>query len=127
MKRDMELIRKILFAIEQEYVDVWLDYNDLKIDDYDFKTVGYHCAILRDAGFVYDYKGQYAGNELYFFSVGRLTWEGHEFLDKIRNETVWNKTKETITGKGLPFVLEVVKEVATAITTAMVQGAIGLN
>ena len=41
MPRDMELIRKILFAIEKEYVDVWLDYSDLKIEGYDFKTVGY--------------------------------------------------------------------------------------
>jgi len=125
MQRDMELIRKILFAIEKEYVDVWLDYSDLKIEGYDFKTVGYHCSILYDAGLVYDYKGQYAGDELYFFGVGRLTWEGHDFLDKIRSETVWNKTKETITSKGLPFVIDVVKEVAAAVTTAMVKSATG--
>ena len=125
MQRDMELIRKILFAIEKEYVDVWLDYSDLKIEGYDFKTVGYHCSILYDAGLVYDYKGKYAENELYFFGVGRLTWEGHDFLDKIRNETVWNKTKETITNKGLPLVIDVVKEVASAVTTAMVKSAIG--
>ena len=125
MQRDMELIRKILFAIEKEYVDVWLDYSDLKIEGYDFKTVGYHCSILYDAGLVYDYKGKYAENELYFFGVGRLTWEGHDFLDKIRNDTVWNKTKETITSKGLPFVIDVVKEVAAAVTTAMVKAATG--
>lgn len=125
MQRDMELIRKILFAIEKEYVDVWLDYSDLKIEGYDFKTVGYHCSILYDAGLVYDYKGQYAGNELYFFGVGRLTWEGHDLLDKIRSETVWSKTKETITSKGLPFVIDVVKEVASAVTVAMVKSATG--
>ena len=125
MQRDMELIRKILFAIEKEYVDVWLDYSDLKIEGYDFKTVGYHCSILYDAGLVYDYKGQYAGNELYFFGVGRLTWEGHDLLDKISSETVWSKTKETITSKGLPFVIDVVKEVASAVTVAMVKSATG--
>ena len=125
MQRDMELIRKILFAIEKEYVDVWLDYSDLKIEGYNFKTVGYHCSILYDAGLVYDYKGKYAENELYFFGVGRLTWEGHDFLDKIRSDTVWNKTKETITSKGLPFVIDVIKEVAAAVTTTMVKTAIG--
>lgn len=124
MQRDMDLIRKILIAIEKEYVDVWLDYDDLKIDGYDFKTVGYHCSILYDAGFVYDYKGQYADSELYYFGVGRLTWEGHDFLDKIRNDGIWNKTKTTILGKGLPFAIDVIKEVATAITTAMVQSTI---
>ena len=124
MQRDMELIRKILFCIEEKYVDTWLDSNQVKIDGYDLKTVAYHCAILYDAGLVSDYKGQYGDNELYFFGVGRLTWEGHEFLDKIKNDTVWNKTKDTITKKGIPFVLDAVKEIATAITTSMIHSAI---
>ena len=59
MQRDMELIRKILFAIEDKYVDVWLGSNDITIDGYDMKAIGYHCAILHDAGLVADYKGQY--------------------------------------------------------------------
>ena len=120
----MELIRKILFCIEEKYVDTWLDSNQVKIDGYDLKTVAYHCAILYDAGLVSDYKGQYGDNELYFFGVGRLTWEGHEFLDKIKNDTVWNKTKETITKEDIPFVGDAVKEIATAITTSMIQSAI---
>ncbi|WP_071838054.1 DUF2513 domain-containing protein [Veillonella montpellierensis] len=24
------------------------------------------------------------------FSVGSLTWEGHDFLDTIREDTMWN-------------------------------------
>ncbi len=55
MQRDMELIRQILFTIEQEYVDVWLDSSCLNIEGYDFKTIGYHCAILHDAGLISDY------------------------------------------------------------------------
>ena len=62
--------------------------------------------------------------ELQFFGVGRLTWDGHELLDKIKSDTVWNKTKDTIKKKGIPFVLDAVKEIATAITTAMIQSAI---
>lgn len=120
----MELIRKILFTIEDKYVDVGLTHNEIQIDGYDMKTVGYHCAILHDAGLISNYNSQYASNELYFFSVGRLTWDGHELLDKIKSDTVWNKTKDTITKKGIPFVLDAVKEIATAVTAAMVQSAI---
>jgi hypothetical protein len=124
MQRDMELIRKILFTIEEKYVDTWLGGNEISIDGYDMKTVAYHCAILHDAGLIYDYKGQYGDDELLFFGVGRLTWAGHEFLDKIKNDTVWNKTKGVIKEKGIPFVLDAVKEIATAITTSMIQSAI---
>lgn len=124
MQRDMELIRKILFTIEEKYVDTWLGGNEINIDGYDMKTIAYHCAILHDAGLIYDYQGQYGGDELLFFGVGRLTWAGHEFLDKIKNDTVWNKTKGVIKEKGIPFVLDAVKEIATAITTSMIQSAI---
>ena len=44
MTRDMELIRKILFAIEEQFVDVAI-YN-LQIVGYDNKTVTYHCNLL---------------------------------------------------------------------------------
>lgn len=124
LKRDMELIRKILLTVEEKYVDTWLHSNEIEIDGYDMKTIGYHCAVLHDAGLLYDYKGQYGDGELLQFGVGRLTWDGHEFLEKIKSDTVWNKTKETITTKGIPFVLDAVKEIATSITTSMIKTAI---
>lgn len=124
MQRDMELIRKILITIEKNYIDVALDYSKVNIDGYDMKTIAYHCSILYDAGLISDFKGHYGGNELLLFWVGHLTWEGHEFLDQIENETVWNKTKATIKEKGIPFVLDAVKDIATAITASMIQSAI---
>ena len=39
MQRDMDLIRKILFAIEEKYVDTWLPGSDVQIDGYDMKTI----------------------------------------------------------------------------------------
>lgn len=122
MKRDMELIRKILFAIEEKYVDVAI--YDLEIDGYDLKTVAYHCSILKDAGLISDYGASYGGDELLDFGVGAITWEGHDFLDKIRNDTIWNKTKETIKSKGLPMLLDVVKSISSAIISGMVNSAI---
>lgn len=123
-QRDMELIRKILFVIEEESIDTWLHSSKIKIDGYNMKAIAYHCAILHDAGLVSDYKGNYSNSELSFFGVGRLTWAGHEFLDKIKNDAVWNKTKGVIKEKGIPFVLDAVKEIATAITTSVIQSAI---
>ena len=49
------------------------------------------------------------------FLVGNLTWEGYDFLEKIRQDTVWNRTKDLITQKGLPMALEVVKDVSSTI------------
>ena len=122
MKRDMEIIRKVMIAIEEQYKDVAL--YELKVTDLDMKTIAYHCKILHDGGFISDYVAQFASDELYSFGVGSLTWRGHEFLDKIRDETIWEKTKSTIENKGLPMVIDVVKDVATAIIGEMTKSAI---
>jgi hypothetical protein len=101
-----------------------LSNSELSIDGYDMKTIAYHCEVLKDAGLITEYEGHYAGDGLYFFGVGRLTWEGHEFLDKIKSDTVWKKTKDTILTKGIPFVLDAVKQIATAVTSELIKSAI---
>lgn len=122
MKRDMELCRKILFTIEEKYVDSAL-YN-LEIEGYTPEQVSYNAGLLHEAGLISSYAVQNADNHLYMFGVGHLTWEGHDFLDKIREDTVWNKTKSVIKDKVLPMTLDVIKEVASALITASVQGAV---
>lgn len=122
MKRDMELVRKILFKIE-DTVDNVAEYN-LLIDGYSMEQIAYHCAILNEGGYIYAYKGDYASNKIYSFGVGRLTWEGHEFLDNIRADTVWNRTKEVISSKGLPLVFDIVKSVSTNIISGVINGSI---
>lgn len=122
MKRDMELCRKILFAIEERYVDAAI-YN-LKIEGYSQEEISYNSGLLFDAGLISAYKSQNADNHLYMFAVGHLTWEGHDFLDKIREDTIWNKTKKVIKDKLLPMTLDIIKEVASAIVSAAVQSAV---
>jgi len=122
MKRDMETIRKVLIAIEEQYEDTAL--YGLEVNGLDMRTIAYHCKILYDGGFISDYGAQFASNELYSFGVGSLTWQGHEFLDKIRDETVWEKTKSTIAKKGLPMAIDVVKDIATAVVGEMTKSAI---
>lgn len=124
MKRDMELIRKILFKIEDTVDNV--GKTNLQIEGYTKDQVAYHCSILYEGGYIHACKIQYVSNEIYSFSVGRLTWEGHEFLDKIREDTIWIKTKDTIAKKGLPFVFDIVKSVSTEIIIGVVKGFVGL-
>ena len=112
MKRDMDLCRLILFKIEDEYRSTAL--INLQIDGYDVETIAYHCDLLFEAGLIKSYKPTYASDEIYFFSVGALTWEGHDFLDKIRENSMWNRTKNNIKENALPMTLEVIKSVATS-------------
>ncbi|AFH62301.1 DUF2513 domain-containing protein [Paenibacillus caseinilyticus] len=101
MKRDMDLIIQILKVIEEyktptNNIVVQLDgYEDEEKDE----IVQGHCVLLRDAGFI---EGK-VGYQPYTFTVTHMTWEGHEFLDLARNDTVVEKAKSVAKQKGLEF------------------------
>ena len=105
----------ILFKIETEYRSIAL-YN-LNIDGFDLDTVAYHCKILADAGLLDSHEPTYGDDRIYAFSVGSLTWAGHDFLDKIRENTLWNRTKDRIKDNALPMSLEVIVIIIKWITS----------
>nr|DAQ15563.1 MAG TPA: protein of unknown function DUF2513 [Caudoviricetes sp.] len=79
--------------------------------------MSYHFKLLQSAGLIeaIDYSSL---NELSLVARS-LTWQGHEFLDKIRNDTVWNSLKTTIKSKSLDLSLDTIKQVAQTIISQM--------
>lgn len=77
---------------------------------------------MYDANLISDYIGKSAGNELYFFGVGSLTWQGHEFLDMARNDTIWKKAFDIIKDKGGNVTLEILKVLLPEIAKKMILG-----
>lgn len=120
MKRDMDLVREILLKIEEEHM--YTTITNLKIDGYDMVTVAYHCKIMYEAGLISNYGSSPGNNTIYMFQVGGLTWEGNDYLDKIRDNSIWKKTKDTIASKGLPLIFDTIKTVSTAIVTSIAEG-----
>lgn len=123
MQRDMDLVRNILFTLEaKEHTGATIG---LQIEGYTGENIAYHCKMMKENGLIDFYSEQRTGNgQLYCFTVGDLSWDGQDFLDKIRQDTVWNKTKAVIHDKGLPMVIDVVKDVSSAVIQSMVQGAV---
>ena len=118
----MDLIRLILLQIEKEYKSTAL--YDIKIDGYDMETVAYHCKILYEAKLISAYKGMYADNALQDFAVGSLTWEGHDYLDKVRDNSRWGKIKKMLKEKALPPTIEVIKMLADGLIAAATTAAV---
>ena len=117
----MDLIRKILFKIEEDYKGHPL--YQFTLDNYELWIVKEHCKLMYQQGLIEYIEDDDLNNSSYFY-VGNLTNDGYDFLDKIRQDTIWNKTKETITKKGLPLIVDVIKDVATGIISSMTEGAI---
>lgn len=122
MKRDMELCRKILFKIEGN-TKAGIIF-DLNIEGYEKAEIMYNCQLLHEAGLIKGYKRYWRGetSPKGGFSVGDLTWEGHDFLDNIREETVWNKIKDVVAQKGITLTIEIIKEIAPSVILQMIKG-----
>lgn len=69
------------------------------------ETVAYHCKILHEAGLISGYNAQNASDTINLFKVSSLTWEGNDYLDKVRDNSIWGKTKDAITKKRTSFYL----------------------
>jgi len=111
MKRDMDLIRSILLAIEEcEEPDLHDAFHGIDCSDAVFH---YHLGLLYREGLIDAIDGSAAGGANYM-PTG-LTWAGHEFLDNIRNEDVWSKAKASVHEKVGTVSLAVLQELAKSL------------
>ena len=107
MKRDMDLVRLILLEIEGFY-----------IDGYEASSVKYNGELLLQAGLI----DKFCEDSIGELTAGQLTWEGCDYLDKIRDNSIWKQTKDAIKEKGLPLVFDTIKTISTAFITATAEG-----
>ncbi len=103
MKRDMELIRKILFFLEDR--PTCKVETEFSIEGYERSIIEYHLLLLAQAGLVDFEPSKTKNGRIIRAYVLGLNWAGHEFLDAIRTERVWRKLLKYAKDKGgsLPF------------------------
>lgn len=111
MKRNWETIRELLIKVEE----CTLPTDMVHIASFPSERaaeVSNHMALLIRARFVMGQMSQTIGPEVKDFFAQRLTWEGHEFLDATRRDTVWQKTEKTFIEQGASMTFELIKAVA---------------
>ncbi|GAB60751.1 DUF2513 domain-containing protein [Rheinheimera nanhaiensis] len=121
MKRDMELIRKLLFAMEDNPCQ-------LAIDGYDKEVVKYHALLLIEGGLLDGKVSNTLENTSAVPSnihVNRLTWDGHEFLDNIRRDEIWNTIKSEFKGASISTIFSIGKELAEGFAKKKLRSIIG--
>jgi hypothetical protein len=114
MKRDMDLIRKILLAIE-ESPEPELPSQPL-IQGSSNKQVNEHLRLLMEAGYIDALTSR--GDDMIAFDWIRLLWPGHEFLAAARDDTIWNKAKTKLGGGFSTVTLAILENLLVALTRA---------
>lgn len=146
MKRDMDLIRVILMDIEgNDNIN-----GKFTISDADFGATGadrtalqYHLRLLMDAGYIEGKDLLQSGKndprmdvhkmlveEGTPIMITRMTWDGHDFLDTVRDSKVWEKTKEALKGVGgvgIDTIKDVAKEIGKTVINHQVKKHTGID
>ena len=106
MKRDMDLCRQILLAVEADTSGPSKYIQLIRPNPKEQETWDYHTRILADAGLLEAKRGFSSG-----WDIHGLTWEGHEFIDATRQPKTWEQTKSVMAKAG-GGTFAVLKEVA---------------
>lgn len=126
MTRDMDIIRTLLLKLESRYKGVGtlsFAYGDeeLAIEGVDTAVILYNLALLVNARFV---KGRVTATRE--FMMEGMTWAGHDFLDSVRDDEIWRRTKEGVTAAG-GFTFDLVKALAKGCLQKKVQMLTGID
>lgn len=96
MKLNHECIRDLLLYIEEnlQYNDE-LEINKISLNNYSIEELLYTTEKLVEADYLVCYTIEVDG-EYSILLVHSMTYKGHQFLDTVRDNQVWLKTKKTL-------------------------------
>lgn len=120
MRRDSDLIRAILLAVEADERCEVLKVPD--IDGYQDEAIYFHTRLLVEKGLLRTHFPDRVGREPWVCI--RLTWEGYDFLDNIRDPAVWKAVKRSA-GKVGNWSIDTLAAIAKAMILARLE-ALGL-
>jgi hypothetical protein len=122
MRRDMDLIRELMLRLEAvplEAGDVWtIPYDDerLAVEGHTFAEIMYHVELIHSARFTEPYGNQGAAS----LTFSGFTWQGHDFIDSVRDPKIWRDTKSTLQKVG-GYTLDIVIGVAKGLLKQQLQ------
>lgn len=105
MKRDIELARDILVALEE--LDSFDEPVIPDIPDRSKHEVVYHIKLLSEAGLI-DAQNWSTDDGPEWVATS-LTSAGHDFLDAASNNTIWEKAKSIVVERGSALTIEALK------------------
>lgn len=121
MKLNHDKVRELLLYIE-ENLELGKHLN-LNVNNSDDETL-YAASKLIEAGYLQGKINQFMdGNSMIF--INSISWSGHEFLDNIRSEQGWEKTKTIVKNIGGASI-SLVSDFSAKVTAELISKQLGL-
>ena len=117
MTRNWDLIRKILVLLEESTTPKTV-ISDKDLTEYPEQDVAYNIRLLSEAGYI-EADISESNSRIHLALARRLTNTGHDLLDTIRDDTVWEKIKYKFESKGIDMTFELVMSVGKTIIASI--------
>ncbi len=127
MQLTPDCIRDVLLELETFHIGAHkVDAFQNCLLDYSYEQILYTLIKLSEGGYVNAKLSRSSDGKIITFRVYEMTFQGHEFLEKIRSDTIWNqKLKPVFTNIG-SMSFEVISSVANSAITSLVLKKLGL-
>ena len=103
MKYSPDLALRILRAMEDHPSDE-LESQTYLLGDVDEEVYYFHCRLLDEAGYISTYSVKTGG--LNYYWPREIKWNGVQFLELFRNDSLWQRAKDEATRKGVGLSLD---------------------
>lgn len=125
MKLNIDCIRDILFYLEENLqLTPDLELEEISLFDlpqhlnYSIQELANTLLVLQEAGFIEAYV-VHGDNQITLLDIYRITYDGYQFIESIRPETVWHKVKSV--GKSVgSFSISTITQIATGVLTSLI-------
>ena len=125
MKRDMNLVRRIVLMARNAEPGRAITADDFPDDDAFLLAVQYHVRIMIDAGLLI---GNTVGTlQSVGFGIDGLTWEGQDFADLFADDATWATFRRDVLDKAAGATLDAILAAARAWGRKTLLAAAGLS
>lgn len=93
MKLNHECVRDVMLYLEENLQDMKIIYSkDINLENHEYSDIIYSLKKLADAGYIFITSITMENTTV----VSAITWNGHQFLDTIRDVNIWEQTKSKV-------------------------------
>ena len=119
MKLNQDCIRDLLLYLEENLkLNDYLSISNISLKNYSSEELLYTADKLYEAGYLKCSRKVYDNTDLMIF-VSSITYTGHQFLDNIRDDKVFAKTKSILSGfKSVS--IDIISETASKVITNLI-------
>lgn len=126
LKLNPDCVRDLMLYFEEHssYSNE-ININQLTLSNYSQEELVYTSEKLNEANLINCVSKNYMGSRIPIIIVKSITYSGHNFLNNIRDNEVYNKTK-MILSSFKSVSIEIISETASKVLTSLISKQLGL-